>query len=161
MFYNAANKFYCRPEASISRRQHHAREAAHPRCSIRYCNPSPRKGRAGCSGAYGLTPPHHPQPPQEKSQPSLCSFLESIAVVLAAAACYSIVTTRACCHRLPIFLPNHHHAASLLFSSGSAAGIDFGILLPVPFSTQAQANIDALRSTTVRRSFFCYRQQQQ
>ena len=41
---------YCRPEASNSRRQHHEREAAHPRC-IRAHNPSPRIGRAGGAGA--------------------------------------------------------------------------------------------------------------
>ena len=44
----------------------------------------------------------------------LCSVLQSV-VVLAAAACDSVVTTRACSHRLPIYVPDHHHAASLLF----------------------------------------------
>ena len=62
----------------------------------------------------------------------LCSYFASF-VVLAAAVCDSIVTARACCHGLPISVPDHHHAASLLFSSGSAAGIAFAIFLPIPF----------------------------
>ena len=36
-----------------------------------------------------------------------CGFLGSV-VVLAAAAWDLIVTTRACCHRLPISAPDHH-----------------------------------------------------
>ena len=54
-------------------------------------------------------------------------------VVLAAAAFVSIATTRACCHRFPISVPDHYHAAFLLFIPGSAAAIVFDILLSIPF----------------------------
>ena len=61
--------------------------------------------------------------------------LVSVVAVLAAAACDSVVTTRACCHSWPFSVPDHHHAASLLFCSGNAAGIVFGtgMSLPIPF----------------------------
>ena len=62
-----------------------------------------------------------------------CSSLVSVLVVLTAVASDSVVTTRACCHRLSIAISDHHHAAYLLFSSGSAAGIVLCILLPIPF----------------------------
>ena len=69
---------------------------------------------------------------KRKANP-LCSFLVSVVVVLAAAACDSRVTTRACCHHLPISVPDRHHAVSLRFCSGSAVGIFFGsMLLPIP-----------------------------
>ena len=69
-YYHATLQPYRRPEAICSGRQHHACEAAYPRC-IRASNPSPRIGRAG--GADGCTPttPHHHQPPREKL--TLCS----------------------------------------------------------------------------------------
>ena len=73
----------------------------------------------------------------EKKANPLCSggVLVSVVVVavLAAAACDSVAATRACCHRLPVSVPDHHHAASLLFSLGSAAGTVFRVLLPIPF----------------------------
>ena len=53
---------------------------------------------------------HHDHPPREKL--TLCRVLMSVVVVLAAAACDSVV--RACCHRLPIHVHDHHHAPSLL-----------------------------------------------
>ena len=55
-----------------------------------------------------------------------------VVAVQAAAACDSVVTARACCHSLPFSVPDHRHAASLLFCSGNAAGIVFGMLLPIP-----------------------------
>ena len=70
---------------------------------------------------------------KKKANPLSCSFLVPVVVVLTAAASDSVVTSRACCHRLPIAIPDHHHVAYLLFSSGSAAGIVFYILLPIPF----------------------------
>ena len=56
------------------------------------------------------------QPPREEnavitlSPPSVL-----LSVVALAAACNSGITKRACCHCLPIYVPDHHHAASLLF----------------------------------------------
>ena len=138
-WYATLQPYYSRPEASSSRRQHHAREAAHPRC-IRAYNPSPRIGRAAGADAY--TPTTAPTITNRHEQKkltilSLRRVLVSVvkaAVVLAAAACDSVVTTRACCHRLPISVSDHHHAASLLFFlSGSTAGIVIGMLLPIPF----------------------------
>ena len=127
---------YCRPEASSSRRQHHKREAAHPRC-IRAHNPSPRIGRAGGAGAKNTpTTPYQPSPTatHEKKTNPLCSgVLVSVVAVLAAAACDSVAATRACCHRLPFHVPDHHHAASLLFCSSNAAGIVFCMSSPTPF----------------------------
>ena len=125
-WYATLQPYYSRPEASSSRRQHHAREAAHPRC-IRAYNPSPRIGRA--AGADACTPTTAPtitNRHEKNIQPSLQCSCVSFVVVLAAVACDSVVTACACCHRLPISVPDHHHAATLLFCSGSAAGIDVG-----------------------------------
>ena len=71
----------------------------------------------------------------EKKANPLCSggVVSVVVAVQAAAACDSGVTTRACCHSLPFSVPDHRHAASLLFCSGNAAAIVFGILLPIPF----------------------------
>ena len=112
---------YCRQEAS-----RHKREAAHPWC-IRAHNPSPRIGRAGGAGAKNTpTTPYQPSPTatHEKKTNPLCSgVLVSVVAVLAAAACDSVVTTRACCHILPFSVPDHHHAASLLFCSATLPGL--------------------------------------
>ena len=91
---------YCRPEACSSRRQHHEREAAHPRCIGAYYSP-PRIGRVGGADAYTTTTPHQPSPTATRKL-TLCSVLLTVVAMLAAAACdSSVVTTRACCHRLP------------------------------------------------------------
>ena len=71
---------YCRPEASSSKGQHHAREAAYPR-RIEAYNPSSRIGRAGGADACTPTTPHDHD--------------ESGSVVVLAAAAYdSVVATR-------------------------------------------------------------------
>ena len=68
-------------------------------------------------------------------------------VVLAAAACDSVVITRACCHSLPFSVTDHRHA-SLLFCSGNAAGIVLGTLLPIPLKTLVCIEIDPQRRYT-------------
>ena len=68
-----------------------------------------------------------------KANPLSAVFL-SVAVVLAAACDSVVTTTRACCHRLPIYVRDHHRAAYLLFCSGSAAWcLVYQTLLPIPF----------------------------
>ena len=56
-YYHTTLLPYYRPEASSSRRQYHAREAAYLPCIDAY-NPSPRIGRAGGADAYTPTTPH-------------------------------------------------------------------------------------------------------
>ena len=64
------NPAAARKPAAAEGRQHHAREAAYPRC-IGACNPSSRIGRAGGVDAYTPTTLHHCQPPREKLALSL------------------------------------------------------------------------------------------
>ena len=114
--YHTTPQPYRSPEASSSTRQHHEREAAYPRCIGAY-NPSPRIVRAGGADAYTPTTPHQPSPTatRKKAIITLSPHGVLLSVVVLAAACNSVVTMRACCHRLPIYVPDHHHAASLLF----------------------------------------------
>ena len=58
---------------------------------------------------------NHHQPPREKTIITLSPHGVLLSVVVLAAVCNSVVSMRACCHRLPIYVPDHHHAASLLF----------------------------------------------
>ena len=79
--YNAATLM----PPSSSNRQHHAHEAAYPRCKMASCihrrehdNPSPRKGIAVGADACTPTLQHHHKPPREKLlQPSsvFCQLL--------------------------------------------------------------------------------------
>ena len=108
--YNAATLL----PSSSSRRHHHARETASPWC-IGVYNPSPRIDRQSWGCGRMCLDYSAPSPTATRTTTlTVCSALLSV-VVLAAAECDSVVTTRACCHRLPIYVPDHHHAASLLF----------------------------------------------
>ena len=115
-YYHTTLQPYRSPEASSSTRQHHEREAAYPRCIGAY-NPSPRIVRARGADAYTPTTPHQPSPTatRKKAIITLSPHGVLLSVVVLAAACNSVETTRACCHRLPFYVPDHHHAASLLF----------------------------------------------
>ena len=106
--YNAATLL----PSSSSRRHHHARETASPWC-IGVYNPSPRIDRQSWGCGRMCLDYSAPSPTATRTTTlTVCSALLSV-VVLAAAECDSVVTTRACCHRLPIY--DHHHAPSLLF----------------------------------------------
>ena len=102
------------PEPNSSTRQHHEREAAHLWCIGAY-HPSPRIVRTGGVDAYTPTTPHQPSPSATRRKlTTLSPHGVLLSFVVLAAACNSVVTTRACCRRLPIYVPDHHHAASLL-----------------------------------------------
>ena len=106
---------YRSPEASSSTRQHHEREVAYPRCIGAY-NPSPTIVRAGGADAYTPTTPHQPSPTATRTAIiALSPHGVLLSVVVLAATCSSVVTIRACCHRLHIYVPDHQYAASLLF----------------------------------------------
>ena len=104
-----------RSPASSSTRQHHEREAVYLRCIGAY-NPSPRIVRAGGADANTPTTPHQPlSTTMRKKATTTLSPHGVVLSVVRAAACNSVIIIRACCHRLPIYVPDHHHGASLLF----------------------------------------------
>ena len=125
-YYHTTPQPYCSPEPRSSTRQHHdEREAPDLRCIGAY-NPSPRIVRAGGVDAYTPTTPHQLSPTATRRTLTILSpHGVLLSVVVLAAACISVVTKRACCHRLPIYVPDYHHAAFLLF--GQLYRIFFGM----------------------------------
>ena len=145
---------YRSPEASSSTRQHHEREVAYPRCIGAY-NPSPTIVRAGGADAYTPTTPHQPSPTATRTAIIALSPHGVLLSVVLAAACNSVVPMRACCHRLPIYVPDHHHAASLLFGQRYR---DF-FMYACYRSHSKLCVLTDVRTTTVY--CFCYNRQQQ
>ena len=95
-----------------------------------------------------------PSPTATRKANPLSAVLFSQFVVLAAASCNSVVTTHACCDRLPIHVPDHHHAASLLFGQRCRDCFWYVVIAPI-------LNFVCNRCITTVHRFFCYRQQQQ
>ena len=93
----------CRRQASSRRRQHHAHKAAYPRCIGAY-NPSPRVLRVWGTDACTLTTPQHHPTATRRANPMRRSSVSCRCCRCRAgsSACDSVVTMRACCHRLPI-----------------------------------------------------------
>ena len=155
-YYHKTLQPYRSPEASSSTKQHHERETAYPRCIGTY-NLSPRIVRAGGEDAYTPTTSHQPSTPtRKKSIATLSPHGVLLSVVVLAAVCNSVVTMRACCHRLLIYVPDHHHAAPLLF--GQRYRDCFGM-----YGTDPILNFVCNRCvfTTTVYCFFCYNRQQQ
>ena len=128
-YYHTTLQPYRSPEASSSRRQHHEREAAYPRC-IGAFNPSPRIVRAGGAGAYTPTTPHQPSPTATRKANPLSAQCSSVSC---AGSSVRFSSNYACLLLPFVYLCTRPPPRKRLCCSGSAAGIVFGMLLPIPF----------------------------